>query len=335
MRAIRFEKSGSLSELHLQELTKPTVKTDEVLVEIYAAAINPSDVKNVLGAMHHTTLPRTPGRDFAGVIVEGGTNLIGTEIWGSGGDLGFTRDGSHAEYMILPVDAVQPKPSHLSMLESAAVGTSYITAWMGLMDAAQLMPGETVLVIGATGAVGSAAIQIAKWKGAVVLGTIRNESDRESVEKLGCDTPEGSGCCHRVINLKQDDLKALVLEATNGKGINVVYDTVGGMMFTPCLETLAQSGRLIEISAPLDNRHVCFDLLDFYRRELRLLGVNSLSANATACGRILSQLAPGFESNHLCPPLIGKSYPLEETIHAYEEVMNRANSGKVLLTPRE
>jgi NADPH:quinone reductase len=324
MRAIRFEKVGSLSELHLQEVPKPTIADDEVLIEVRAAAINPSDVKNVLGAMHHTTLPRTPGRDFAGVVVEGASNLIASEVWGSGGELGFTRDGTHADYLILSALAVKLKPKVLSMEESAAVGTSYITAWMGLIDAAQLQAGETVLVIGATGAVGSAAIGIAKWKGTFVIGTIRNEMDKEIARRLGCD---------RIVNLKQENLKEAILAATDGKGVNIVYDTVGGPMFEICLETLANKGRLVEISTPLDKRQVSFDLLDFYRRELRLFGVNSLSADAQACARILAELTPGFESRFLHPPSIAQTYSLAEAVPAYEQVLNRTALGKVILSP--
>jgi NADPH:quinone reductase-like Zn-dependent oxidoreductase len=322
MRAIRFSQVGSLSQLHFENIPTPVIKTNEVLIEIHAAAINPSDVKNVLGAMHHTTLPRIPGRDFAGVIVEGSGNLIGTEVWGSGGDLGFTRDGTHAEYLVLPVDAVKPKPENLSMSEAAAVGTSFITAWMGLIDAAQLQAGETVLVIGATGAVGSAVIQIAKWKGAFVIATVRQESDDQIAKNLGVDV---------VIDLKKQTLPDAVLTATDNQGVDVVYDTVGGSMFEPCLKTLALKGRQIEISSPLDNRQVCFDLLDFYRRELKLLGVNSLSADAIACGDILAQLTPGFKKAKLHPPLIGQSYPLQDAVIAYEQVLNRTVAGKVIL----
>jgi len=322
MRAIRFSQVGALSQLHFENIPTPVIKTGEVLIEIHAAAINPSDVKNVLGAMHHTTLPRIPGRDFAGVIVEGSGNLIGTEVWGSGGDLGFTRDGTHAEYLVLPVDAVKPKPENLSMSEAAAVGTSFITAWMGLIDAAQLQARETVLVIGATGAVGSAVIQIAKWKGAFVIATVRQESDDQIAKNLGVDV---------VIDLKKQTLPDAVLTATDNQGVDVVYDTVGGSMFEPCLKTLALKGRQIEISSPLDNRQVCFDLLDFYRRELKLLGVNSLSADAIACGDILAQLTPGFEKAKLHPPLIGQSYPLQDAVIAYEQVLNRTVAGKVIL----
>ena len=115
MRALRFEKTGSLDDLTLQEVPTPGLDPGEVLVQVKAAAINPSDVKNVLGKMHITTVPRIPGRDFAGVIVEGPAALTGKSVFGTGGDLGFRRDGSHAEYVKLPATGVLPLPANLSL----------------------------------------------------------------------------------------------------------------------------------------------------------------------------------------------------------------------------
>lgn len=322
MRAIQFQKTGSLSELKSQELPQPTLTSDEVLVEIHASAVNPSDVKNVLGMMPHTTLPRTPGRDFAGVVVEGPSHRVGTEVWGTGGELGFTRNGTHAQYIVLPKDAVRPKPEALSMQAAAALGVGYVTAWLGLMNA-ELFPGETLLVIGATGAVGSAALQMAHWKDAHTIGTVRRDEQKRLAEQLGAET---------VINLKQQALKEAVLEATQGKGADVIFDTVGGTLFHQCLTALAPGGRLIEISTPPKERQVCFDFFDFYRQEFQLFGVNSLHLDSKACADILGKLNSDIESK-LFPPLIAASYPLEETIQAYEQVKNRSSVGKIIITP--
>ena len=122
MRAVRFEKTGDLSYLSVAEIETPAPQEGEVLVQVAAAAVNPSDVKNVLGLMPHTTLPRTPGRDFAGVVTAGPPDLRGMEVWGTGGELGFTRDGSHAEYLRLPRAAVRPRPTALFPEEAATVG---------------------------------------------------------------------------------------------------------------------------------------------------------------------------------------------------------------------
>ena len=325
MLAVRIDHFGSPSELLIQELPKPNLASDEVLVEVHAAGINPSDVKNVSGNMQHTTVPRTPGRDFAGIVVEGSQSLIGTEVWGTGGDIGFTRDGTHAQYIALPKEALTLKPRNLSMEEAGSIGVTYVTAWL-CIDAAQLAAGETVLVIGATGGVGSAAMQIAKWKRAHVLGTVRRESDRDLAQQSGADI---------VINLADKELSEAVLAATDSKGASVILDTVGGPMFEPCLQSLAHKGRLTEISSPAKERRVGFDLIDFYHRESRLFGVDSRALDARACASILGRLTPGFEAGALRPPVAGiNRYSLQDAITAYEQVLNRSATGKVMLAPK-
>src|SRR5262249_50438570 len=147
----------------------------------------PSDVKNVLGKMHQTTLPRTPGRDFAGIVVKGPEPFLNRQVWGTGGDLGFTRDGTHAEYVVVPEEAVLLKPQTLTPAQAAAMGLGYLTAWLAVMDVARLERGETILILGVTGAVGSAAAQLARWRGARVLGVIRREADRAAANGLPVD----------------------------------------------------------------------------------------------------------------------------------------------------
>jgi NADPH2:quinone reductase len=104
MRVLRLHEFGSPG-LRIEELDTPTPSGDEVLVRVTAASVNPSDAKNVRGFMHQTRLPRTPGRDFAGTVVAGRGDMIGKEVWGTGGDLGFTRDGSHADHLLVPAAA--------------------------------------------------------------------------------------------------------------------------------------------------------------------------------------------------------------------------------------
>jgi len=114
MRALRFAKTGSLEFLSVANVPVPVPAGSDLLVKVEAAAVNPSDPKNVLGRMHETTLPRTPGRDFAGVVVKGPANWIGRGVFGSGGDLGFGRDGSHAEFLVVPQEAAVTMPRGLN-----------------------------------------------------------------------------------------------------------------------------------------------------------------------------------------------------------------------------
>src|SRR6266481_2864580 len=129
MRALKFYQTGSLDDLHVEEVSVPIPAAGEVLVEVKAAAINPSDVKNVQGKMHETTVPRVPGRDFSGVIVGGDGAAIGQPVFGSGGNLGFGGDGSHAEFVVVPANAAIPLPGNLSFEQAAGIGVAYITAW--------------------------------------------------------------------------------------------------------------------------------------------------------------------------------------------------------------
>src|SRR5258708_34986227 len=143
MRALKFYQCGSLDGLHVEEVSVPIPAAGEVLVEVKAAAINPSDVKNVQGKMHETTVPRIPGRDFAGMIVKGPDELLGRSVFGSGGNLGFGRDGSHAEHVAVPVTVVIPLPKNLSFEQAAGIGVAYITALGALGKSAANPTGRT------------------------------------------------------------------------------------------------------------------------------------------------------------------------------------------------
>jgi NADPH2:quinone reductase len=179
MQAVLIERFGDPSELRQKEVPKPDPGEGEVLVEVHAAAVNRSDVLNARGSFSFTTLPRIPGRDFAGVVVEGPRELVGTEVWGTGGgELGFIRDGSHAQYLDVSRNAVAPKSDTLSLEEAAASGLAYVTAGSALIELGEVSAGETSLVTGAAGGVGSAAVMIARWKGARVIGAIKDESER-------------------------------------------------------------------------------------------------------------------------------------------------------------
>ena len=167
MKALQFDKTGDLSALRYVEVATPVPGVDEVLVEIKAAGLNPSDVKNVLGRFPYTTLPRIPGRDFAGIVVEGPQALVGQHVWGTGRELGFFADGSHAQFVKLPANGVALKPTHLSFAQAASLGVPYTTAWDALERS--LVTAETRLLVIGGGAVGSAALALAKVRGAQVL----------------------------------------------------------------------------------------------------------------------------------------------------------------------
>src|SRR5689334_7113991 len=120
MRAVVIREFGDPSHLRVEDVPTPEPRVGEALVRVDAASINPSDVKNVAGAMHGTTLPRIPGRDFAGVVVVSPQDLVGREVFGTGGDIGFVRDGSHAQFILLPIAALTARPLRLSINQAGS-----------------------------------------------------------------------------------------------------------------------------------------------------------------------------------------------------------------------
>ena len=323
MKAVRFTHHGKPDVLTVAEVPTRTASDSQALVRVVAASINPSDVKNVQGLMEQTTLPRTPGRDFAGIVEAGPATWIGAEVWGTGGDTGFTRDGSHADYILVPVASLRRKPSALSFDEAASVGVNFITAWKGLVDGAALKPGETVAIIAASGGVGNAAVQIANRIGATIIGTDRRgPRPGAAITRFGMSViAEGA------------DIPAAIRQATGGRGADVVLDCVGGVMFRPALDALALCGRLVEMSVT-GAREVSFNLADFYHNENRLIGIDTLKLDLTASAAVLEKLTPGFEAGDFRPAPIARRFPLSRAVAAYQAVA-AGEPGRVVLEPNQ
>ncbi len=322
MQVVEFNKFGSPSQLHLAERPMPQADANNAVVRIEAASVNPSDVKNVAGRMSQTTLPRVPGRDYSGVVVDGPKDWINQEVWGAGGDVGFTRDGSHAEDIQVPVASLVRKPETLSYEQAACAGIPFVTAWCAL-NYAGLSKGETFAVFGANGGVGGAAIQIAKHLGARVIGIYRGEP--------GGFTPAAK-LADILIDSSDPDMGSLLRAHTAGRGADVIFNAAGGPVFGIALGLLAHRGRQVEITSPTERR-VTFDLVDFYHNESQLFGVDTLKRDLTASGRILEELRPGFDSGAYQPPIVAKTMPLAQAQQAYELVA-KGERGRVVLKPR-
>jgi NADPH:quinone reductase-like Zn-dependent oxidoreductase len=175
----------------------------------------------------------------------------------------------------------------------------------------------------ASGGVGSAAVRIARWKDARVIGAIKDDSERETAQRVGVDV---------IIDTSCEEVSEAALAATDGRGVALVLDTVGGPLFEPALNGLGHKGRMVVITA-VGERRVSFNLFDFYRKELRLFGLNTLMLDAERSATILKDLLPGFEKGVLQAPPIADRYPLEEAGTAYSLVESGEAQGRVLLVP--
>jgi NADPH:quinone reductase-like Zn-dependent oxidoreductase len=294
---------------------------DEVLIEIHAAAVNPSDVKATLGAMAHAIWPRTPGRDWAGVVREGPAHLIGQEVFGSGGDLGITRDGTHAQHLLLPHDALVAKPKQITLAEAGAIGVPFVTAQEGLHRAGLPHQGDVVLVMGGNGRVGQAAVQIAAMHGATVFAVTRGH------------TPYAGHACAPVHTIDAStDIAETIRAATDGHGADIVYNTVGSPYFAAANQAMAPGGRQILIST--QERAVPFNIFTFYRGRHTFVGVDSLALDSRASAAVLRNLLPGFASGQLKPFEIQDTacYPLAQATAAYRAVLAGARD-RIVLRP--
>ena len=319
MKAVVVREFGDPRRLKVEEIATPEPHGDEVLVSVKAASINPSDVKNVAGLMHGTVLPRIPGRDFAGVVVRGPSDLVGREVWGTGGDISRIRDGSHAQYILLPRIAVAPKPATLAMEAAGAAGLSFVTAWAAIVTTAAVAPGETAVIFGATGGTGSAAVQIAKSRGARVIAVVRSDDDVNFVRDDGAD---------EVINARSANVVDAIRSLTNNQGAEVAFDG-SGMMFSEAVEAVALDGRIAVIAAPADGK-AAFNLRSLYRKSLRVLGVDTIRLDCIECAKILAQMTSGFESGQFkAKPAV--SMPLAAVAEAYEQAAH--GGGRIVLRP--
>lgn len=315
MKALQTTIVDGAHNFALANLPKPKVSAPEqILVKVKAAAVNPSDIMNTKGGFPHTTFPRIMGRDFAGVVVEPEDSpLHGKEIYGtSGKTLSFTMDGAYAEFVLVDQSTVAQKPKSLSFAQAAAVCTPYTTASLAIRRS-QLKPTESVLVLGATGQVGTAVTQI--------------------VTQMGCKVLTASRSPKSSINLKEDaELKAAKV-LTSGKGVDVVIDAVGDLTLTrSALSALSTGGRLAFISVGASKTtEMQVDMKTVYRLEISLVGCNSVGREVEEMAEWLSELSPLFEKGDL--KAINDSELNQLTMKDYAQAFDGSKKGKFVIMP--
>ena len=313
-----------MDALDLQRIAQPlpTAAPGEVVVQVHAAAINPSDVKATLGIMPHAVFPRTPGRDFAGQVITGPSALVGQMVWGSGGDVGITRNGSHARYLLLPEQAVRPLPTGIRIDEAGAVGVPFVTAIEGFRRAGGVQKGQTVVVFGANGKVGQAAVQLAARAGARVIAVQR----QDALEGFACAAVD-------VVNAKHADPAARILELTGGRGADVVFNTVDKVYWEVAHAVMAKGATQIFIIAT-KGETVPFDVFRFYRGMHSFAGIDTLALDCVRSCELLDSVRAGFEDGSLkpFPVLPADVLDLSQAMAGYRRVLAGA-PGRIVLHP--
>lgn len=318
MDAVVMQASGPPAQsLAYRSEPVPEPGQGEVLVEVHAAAVNPLDVVNAAGLLG-TPLPMIPGGDYAGVVVSDGDHA-GQEVWGSGPALGMAlgtkRPGTHARFVTIPETWLSRKPERLTMTEAGAIGRSYFVAWQTVINAMELMPGETILITGGAGMVGQAATAIARWRGAEAIVADRRR-------------PDGA---EHFIDTSSGNVREAVLELTDGRGADVALDTVGGALFEPALRSLRFDGRMVGIFSAAEPQ-VGFSAAEIYNRQLHVTGLASVFMDGADVARIFDQLRPLFDRGFLAPPAV-RTWPLENSAEAYQTVLDGSAGTKQVLLP--
>jgi NADPH2:quinone reductase len=309
MKAIRVHQFGGPEVMKLEPGPDLKPAHGQVLVHIRAVGVNPVDTYIRAGTYDpKPQLPYTPGKDAAGEIVGNGQRVYITG----------TSTGAYAEFAVCNLTEVHPLPQRLSFEQGAAVGVPYATAYRALFQRAKALPGETVLIHGGSGGVGTAAIQLARNAGMNVIATAGTDEGIELTKKLGA---------HHVLNHRKADYLAEIPKITNGRGVNVVLEMLANVNLNKDLTVLAFGGRV----AVIGNRGpVEINAREAMRRDADIRGVMLANAFADERAQIFAALDAGF-SNGTLVPMVGKKFALADAAKAHEEVMKPGAHGKIVL----
>ena len=323
MKAIRVEAFGGPQVLQLKEVPIPEPAVNQVLVQIKSVGVNPVETYIRAGAYaNKPSLPFTPGKDCAGVVKAVGSDVKQFKH----GDRVFTAralSGSYAEYAVANCDSVHRLSSSLSFQQGAALGVPYLTAYRGLFHKGRAKPGETVLVHGASGGVGTAAVQFARIHGLTVLGTAGTDEGMECIKKAGA---------HFAFNHHHTDYIKQIVDTTNGTGPDLIFENAAHINLGKDLEILAPSGRVVVVGS---RGPIQVNPRDTMRNESSVLGVMLFHASKEELKESHAAIQAGIETGWL-KPIVGKEFPLAQAATAHEEIINgRGALGKLVLNVGE
>ena len=318
MKAIRVKEFGGPEVLQLEEVPTPKPGPGEVLVRIHASGVNPVETYIRGGTYARLPeLPYTPGNDGAGVVEQVSTDV--TEF--KAGDRVYTAgslSGTYAEFALCRKEQVHPLPANVSFAQGAAMGTPYATAYRGLLQRARAEQGETLLVHGASGGVGTAAVQLARARGLRVFGTAGSDEGRKCVREQGA---------HEAFDHGEPDHFEQIMKATDGHGVDVILEMLANVNLGKDLTILAKGGRVVIIGS---RGPVEINPRDTMQRDADVRGMILPNTPPAEMASIHAALVAGL-ANGTLRPVIGKEFPLAEAAGAHRAVMKSGALGKIVL----
>jgi len=320
MKAIQVHQFGGPEVLQLHEIPTPRPGPGQVLVRVHAAGVNPYDtyMRNGTYAIK-PPLPYTPGSDAAGVIEavgEGVTKVkVGARIYTA-----RTVSGAYAEYALALESQVQPLPDKISFAQGAGVWVPYGTAFTALHHHAHARPGETLLIHGASGGVGTAAIQFARAMGMTVFGTAGTQKGLDLIRKEGA---------HQAFDHSKQGYTEEIMKATGGNGVDVILEMLANVNMSNDLKLLALNGRVIIIG---NRGEININPRDLMLRRATAKGFTLWAATEIETKEIYAAIGAGLENGTL-RPIVGKELPLKDAPQAHVNVLAPGAHGKIVLIP--
>jgi len=318
MKAIRVHEFGGPEVMRLEEVQPLQPARGQVVVSVKAAGVNPVDTYIRSGQYaKRPALPYTPGMDAAGIVESVGEGVrrasVGDRVYTAG-----TISGAYAEQALCGVSQIHTLPDHVTFQQGAALGVPYGIAYRALFNRALAKPGETVLIHGATGGVGIAAVQLARAAGMTVIGS------GGTAEGLDLALQQGA---HHAVNHRDADHMERVLGLTGGRGVDVIIELLANVNLGNDLKFLDMGGRVVVIGS---RGAVEIDPRDAMSRDASILGIVLFNASERELSSIHAALVAGME-NRTLKPVIGREMPLAEAQSAHEAVMGSNAYGKIVL----
>ena len=324
MRAIRVHELGPAEVLRLEQLPDPVPADGQLLVRVGAVGVNPVETYLRAGIAAGPPTPYTPGSDAAGVVEAIGPGVAATAVGQRVYAIG-TSTGAYAELALCRSDEVFPLPALLSMAQGAAIGVPYGTAYRALFQRGRGATGETVLVHGASGGVGLAAVQLAAAAGMIVIGSASTDDGRRLLL--------AQGAAHAVDHLAPSHGEE-VLKLTGGRGVDLVVEMRADVNLGADLALLAARGRVVCVGnrGAGNQGEVAVNARDLMRREGDVLGVMLPNAEHDDMASVHDALARGFARREL-HPVIAREYRLENAAQAHRDIEEGHTLGKLVLVP--